>query len=486
VLCPGTHLSSIQSLRFSCGHGVHVEVRLIPRSRQNRHPNCSRWIVVRPWFAAESVLDEVKGAIMTGDIYLGKLFGIAFRLHWSWFLAVFLIAWTLAAGFFPNTLPEYAGEVGVYWGLGLLAALGLFVSVLLHEMGHAFVAQYFGIPIRGIRLFVFGGVAELGSEPKKPSHEILIALGGPAVTVVLIVLYNVGFSLILAGSSVAWDMTDGILNLQGGSMMAAGGAGVLFYLGMINTVVLVFNMIPAFPLDGGRVFRGIVWSITGSYLTSTRVAGSVGIAFSWLLFVGGALMVFGGNLLGGVWFFFLGNFLQNAAQSSMAYAQLQQLLHGVRVSEMMRRQPIAIPAKLTLREVVDEYFLRFPYKAYPVVHDGKFLGILTLRAVQELPQDQWAHLDAGEVVLRGDAAPVVHPEELVLLALQKLAESGQSRLGVVENGVLVGLLCGRDVMDLMEIRAGLASPSTEPADVDNVEKQTRTPAGSRFERAGRP
>ena len=429
----------------------------------------------------KSVLEETKGAIMTGDIYLGKIFGIAFRLHWSWFLAVFLIAWTLAAGFFPDTLPEYAGEVGLYWGLGLLAALGLFVSVLLHEMGHALVAKYFDIPIRGIRLFVFGGVAELGSEPKKPGHEILIALGGPAVTLVLIIVYNVVFSLILAMSSVAWDTTDGVLNLHGGSLLAAGGAGVLFYLGMINTVVLVFNMIPAFPLDGGRVFRGIVWSITGSYPTSTRIAGGVGIAFSWLLFVGGALMVFRGNLLGGVWFFFLGNFLQNAAQSSMAYAQLQQLLHGVRVAEMMRRQPVAIPARLTLREAVDEYFLRFPYKAYPVVHDGKFLGILTLRAVQELPQDQWPHLDAGTVVLQGDSAPVVHPDEPVLQALQKLAESGQSRLGIVEDGVLVGLLCRRDVMDLMEIRAGLARPHAESAHADHGETRTNKPTYSRFE-----
>ena len=423
---------------------------------------------------------------MTGDIYLGRLFGIAFRLHWSWFLAVFLIAWTLAAGFFPETLPEYAGDVGVFWGLGLLAALGLFVSVLLHEMGHALVAKYFDIPIRGIRLFVFGGVAELGSEPKKPSHEILIALGGPAVTLVLIVVYNVVFSLILAMSSIAWDTTDGVLNLHGGSLLAAGGAGVSFYLGMINTVVLVFNMIPAFPLDGGRVFRGIVWSITGSYLTSTRVAGGIGIAFSWLLFVGGTLMLFRGNLLGGVWFFFLGNFLQNAAQSSIAYAQLQQLLHGVRVSEMMRRQPVAIPARLTLREVVDEYFLRFPYKAYPVVQNGKFLGILTLRAVQELPQDQWAHLDVGAVVLQDDSVPVVHPEESVLQALEKLAESGQSRLGVVENGVLVGLLCGRDVMDLMKIRAGLAPRRAEPVDADNVETRTSKPTDSRFEHAERP
>lgn len=405
---------------------------------------------------------------MTGDIYLGKLMGVPFRLHWSWFLAVFLISWTLAIGFFPQTLPEYAGDSRVYWGLGLLASLGLFVSILLHELGHAFVAKRFGIPVRGIRLFVFGGVAELGSEPKKPSHEILIALGGPAITLLLIVLYNLGLGLILAGSPTSWDMTDGILSLQGGTLPAAGAAGLLFYLGMINTVVLVFNLIPAFPLDGGRVLRGIVWSATGNYLTSTRIAGGVGIAFSWLLFVGGFLMAFRGNFLGGVWLFFLGMFLQNAAQSSIAYAQLQHLLRGVRVADVMRRQPVTIEANLSLREAAEQYFLRYPYKAYPVIQDGEFLGILTLRTLQEKPRDKWDVLRAGEVVSQGGPLPVAHPHEPVLQALRRLAESGQSRLAVVDNGALVGLLCGRDVMNLMEIRAGLAPPPAAGPDGESV------------------
>ena len=389
--------------------------------------------------------------------------GIPFRLHWSWFLAVFLIAWTLAAGFFPQTLPEYGADGAVYWGLGLLAALGLFVSVLLHELGHAFLARRFGVPVRGIRLFVFGGVAELGSEQKKPSHEILIALGGPAVTVALGVLYSVGLGLITAGGGVGWDATEGVLRLQGGTLPAAGVAALLYYLGMINTAVLVLNLVPAFPLDGGRVLRGVVWSVTGNYLTSTRIAGGVGIAFSWLLFVGGFLTAFRGNLLGGVWLFFLGTFLQNAAQSSVAYAQFQQLLGGVRVAEMMRRQPVTVEAGRTLREVADQFFLRYPYKAYPVVHDGEFVGMLTLRALQETGRDRWEVVRAGDLAGGRGPVPVVHPQEPVLQALRKLAESGQSRLPVVEDGMLVGLLCGRDVMDLMEIRAGLAPSSGEPA-----------------------
>jgi Zn-dependent protease/predicted transcriptional regulator len=413
---------------------------------------------------------------MTGDIYLGRLAGIPFRLHWSWFLAVFLIAWTLAAGFFPQTLPEYGGDGTVYWGLGLLAALGLFVSVLLHELGHAFVARRFDVPVRGIRLFVFGGVAELGSEPKEPGHEVLIALGGPAVTVVLIVLYGVGLGLVAAWGAVGWDATDGVLHVQGGTLLTAGAAALLYYLGMINTAVLVFNLVPAFPLDGGRVLRGIVWSVTGNYLTSTRIAGGVGIAFSWLLFVGGFLTAFRGNLLGGVWLFFLGTFLQNAAQSSIAYAQLQQLLGGVRVADMMRRQPVTVEAHQTLREVADQFFLRYPYKAYPVVRGGEFLGMLTLRALQGTERDRWEVVRAGDLAGERGPAPVVHPQEPVLHALRKLAESGQSRLPVVEDGSLVGLLCGRDVMDLMEIRAGLAPPRGEPGVLDKPSRGYTVPA----------
>jgi CBS domain-containing protein len=294
------------------------------------------------------------------------------------------------------------------------------------------------------------------------------------VTVVLIVLYGVGLELVAAAGSVGWDATDGILSLRGGSSLAAGAAGLLFYLGMINTGVLIFNLIPAFPLDGGRVLRGVVWSVTGDYLKSTRLAAGVGIAFAWLLFVGGFLTAFRGNLMGGVCLFFLGTFLQNAAQSSVAYAQLQQLLGGVRVADMMRRQPVTVEAGRTLREVADEFFLRYPYKAYPVVRDGAFVGMLTLRALQEAGRDRWEVVRAGDLAEGRGPVPVVHPQELVLQALQKLAESGQGRLPVVEDGRLVGLLCGRDIMDLMEIRAGLAPPREGP---NGWDRQSRGDTG---------
>lgn len=393
---------------------------------------------------------------MTGDISLGRIFGIPFRLHWSWFLAVALIAWTLSVGYFPMTLPEHRGNTGLYWGLGIAAALGLFISVLLHEMGHAVAARRYGIQVRGIRLFIFGGVAELGGEAKRPGQEIVIAIAGPAVTLALLVLFHLGSMSIVASTDLEWRVDNGILlGLSGGTVATAGAAALLSYLGNINLMLLLFNMVPAFPLDGGRVFRGIVWAASGNYLKATRVAGAVGIGFSYLMFVGGFFFAASGNLIGGLWLFFLGMFLQNAARSSIAYAQLQEILSGVKVAEVMNPQPIAVDAHLTLREAVEEFFLHYPHKAYPVVDDGRFAGILTLRDVQEAGRDRWDFMRVGELVARQPPLPELRPGDPLLQAVKLFAESDQSRLPVIDDGRLVGLLCARDVMDLMEIRAGL-------------------------------
>ena len=390
---------------------------------------------------------------MGGGIYMGRLRGIPLWIHWSWFLAVLLIAYTLAVGFLPVNLPQYRGQEIIYWVLGVVCALGLFASVLLHELGHAVVAQRYEIPVRAIRLFIFGGVAELGGEPRRPSHEVLMALGGPAVTLVLMILFT-GVQLALFASGVVQAGDSGLQIV--GSEPATWLTAVLRYLSWINLLLLIFNMIPAFPLDGGRVFRGILWALTGSYLDGTRIAGAVGIGFSWLLFLGGFAVAMLGNFLTGMWFFFLGMFLRNAAQTSVSYAQLQELLGGIYVRDMMRHEPITIDANLSLRDAVEQYFLQYPYKAYPVTADGSYLGMLTLRRLQEVGRDEWDVLRAGELVSRYDPLPTVRPDEPVLVALRKMAETGHSRLPVVYDGILVGLISRRDIMDGIEIRSGLS------------------------------
>ncbi len=200
----------------------------------------------------------------------------------------------------------------------------------------------------------------------------------------MIGLFGVALTLVLSANNISWEFEGNQFQLTGESLVALGAAGLLFYLTMINLVLLIFNLIPAFPLDGGRILRGIIWGATGDYLTGTRIAGGIGILFSYLMFIGGFFSVIGGNLIGGLWLFFLGMFLRSAAQSSMGYAQLQQLLHGVTVAEIMNRNPITIDSQLTVHEAVYRYFTRYSHKAYPVVEDGRFLGLLTLRAAQEV------------------------------------------------------------------------------------------------------
>jgi CBS domain-containing protein len=292
-------------------------------------------------------------------------------------------------------------------------------------------------------------------------QEIVIALAGPAVSVLLILGFSFGASLLmLAGGLTLQPLDDGSgWQLLGGSPWFSALTALLYYLGMINTALVLFNLIPAFPLDGGRVLRGILWLISGNYLQSTRQAAAVGIGFSWLLFLGGFLLAMMGHFLTGLWFFFLGMFLQNAATSSVAYAQMQQLLRGVRVVDILCRDPIIMPAGLTVREAVDLFFLRRPYKAYPVVDaDGSYVGMLTLGDIQQLEPELWEQTTVGELAARGERLPMVRLEEPAIRALHKLAESGQSRLPVLENGRLVGLVCLRDLMNSMEIRAGLISP----------------------------
>jgi Zn-dependent protease len=388
-----------------------------------------------------------------GEIYLGKIIGIPFRLHWSWFLVVALIAYQI---------PEFLG-LGLlptswrYWSLGLAAALGLFGSVLLHELGHAVVAKAYRIPVRGIRLFFFGGVAELAGEPKRPSHEILMALGGPFVSVLLVFLFGALWFATAWGAGLSPADVD-VLDPALDGWWPTALARLLRYLSLANLGLLIFNMVPAFPLDGGRVFRAILWAATDSYLRGTRIAGIIGIGFAWLLMIGGLLLVLG-HAYQGLWFILLGMFLYNAAQSSMAYAQLQHSLAGLRVRDLMQTQPVAIPDHLTLSDVLEHYFLRHPHKAYPVVRDGEVVGMLSLRMMQQVERQAWPTLRAGELF---DHRPAVtlHPNEPLLSALQKMAEESQSRLPVVADGRLVGVLARRDILDALEIRTGLGNEAS--------------------------
>jgi Zn-dependent protease len=389
---------------------------------------------------------------MSDGIPLGKLAGIPVRLHWSWFIALALITWSAANSDFK----QY--EEPLKYGMGMAAALGMFLSVLLHEFGHCVVARRYGIPVRGIRLFVFGGVAEIAGEPRKPLHEVLLALGGPFVTVALVVVFGACLAVLSSTGGTVWSPS----NLE--AMPPPRGAGLaerlMFFLTQVNIMLLAFNMIPAFPLDGGRVFRAIVWGVTGNFLTGTKVAGWIGMGFAGLMIVGGLVFMFvgpGGGIrfVFGIWFVFLGLFLLNTARNSIWYAQVTHALSGVQVWNVMQPQPLAIPANMTLRDAIDYYFLRYPASAFPVVRDGVLAGVVSVNRIRQVPREDWSLITVGELAAGINGIPVLHPNQSVLEALRAMNDADRGRLPVVEDGRLVGLISYDDVMNSVMLREAL-------------------------------
>ena len=302
---------------------------------------------------------------------LFRLLGIPIAVDASWLIILALLTLSLAETF-PQLMHYFYPEASVapydYWIMALIAALAFFVCVLLHELGHAVVARSRGMPIRGITLFLFGGVAELGDEPVSAGTEFVMAIAGPLVSVVLAIVLGI---LAWVGYHVGWS-PEVVL--------------VLGYLAVINAAVLVFNMIPAFPLDGGRVLRSILWAATGKLRQATYWAAMLGQGFGWLLIGGGVMEFFWGNWLGGIWLGLIGFFLSNAARSSYQQVLIRQALQGEPVRRFMNSQPIVVPPSLDLRHWVEEYVYRYHRKAFPVASDGHVVGIITTQALTQVPR----------------------------------------------------------------------------------------------------
>jgi Zn-dependent protease/predicted transcriptional regulator len=366
---------------------------------------------------------------------IAKLFGIPVQVDLSWFIIVALITWSLAKGVFPQhfkDLPETT-----YWMMGLAGALGLFVSILLHELGHSLVAQRYGLPIEGITLFIFGGVAEMTREPPSPKVEFLVAIAGPITSVLIAATC---FALTTAGRALGW---------------MAPVIGVLWYLGFINSVLVVFNMIPAFPLDGGRVFRSILWRFRGNLKEATRVTAAIGRVFGIVLIVLGAFNFMQGFVLAGVWQFVIGLFLRGAAQASYQQLLIRRALEGEPVSRFMQAEVIAVPPPLTIQHLVDDYIYNYHHKMYPVLDDGELLGRVTTRAVKQVPREQWSMRTVGQVVEPISPENTISPQADAMEALSRMHKNESSRLMVVDAGKLVGVVSLKDLVDFMALKVEL-------------------------------
>src|ERR1700730_6199950 len=365
-------------------------------------------------------------------VRLFSLFGFDVYVDVSWLLLAVLIAWSLAVGVFSEMVSGLTPVT--YWSMAIVATAGLMFSIVFHEMSHAVIARYFALPIRGITLFIFGGVAEMHGEPTSAPSEFLMALAGPIASGVL------GLLLFLLLGSVA--------GLDGPPAVGA----VLWYLTYLNWMLAAFNLLPAFPLDGGRMLRAALWGWRKDRAWAPRIASGAGNVFGILLIVLGLIEVVRGDFVSGVWLSLIGLFLRGAASATYQQTLARQILGGQPVSRFMNRRPITVPPDLSIREFVDDYVYRHHHKVFPVVLDGRLLGCITTAQVSAIDGEQWDQRRVAEIMEPCSEDNTVAPETDTLEAMTKMQRTARSPLLVVSRGRLVGILSLRDLLELLTLR----------------------------------
>lgn len=374
---------------------------------------------------------------------IGRALGIPIRVHASWFLIFLLVTWTLATGYLPEELPGLSPTR--YWAMGAVAALLLFLSVLLHELGHSYVALRYCIPIERITLFIFGGVAHMRKEAPTPRAEFLIAVAGPIVSFVL--------GMACFGLAALAESIQSPTDIQGVVMLGA-------LLGMVNLQLGLFNLIPGFPLDGGRVLRAGLWAWGKDFYRATKQAAVVGLGFGLLLGVlGFAVLV--GALMGeldssmasnGSWVVFIGMFLFAAALASRRQAAFRQTLAMVRVRDLMVRTVASIPAQCSLDEAVTQYFQPYGYGSFPVVDGGQLAGLITVAEIQTVPSAMWAWRQVRQVMRPLSPSLIVGPDVSVIQAMECMAQDGWDQLVVMQDGQIVGLVTQSAIANYIQLQ----------------------------------
>jgi Zn-dependent protease len=386
---------------------------------------------------------------------IGRLFGITIYVDWSWLLIFLLVTWNLATGFaevHPNWGP------GLTWSVAIVAALLFFASVLAHELAHSIVARAQDIPVGNITLFLFGGVANMQQEPRSPRAEFLMAIVGPITSVVIGVI-----CLLAAGL---------FMRLPAGALASPGSAfaaldpltTLLLWLGPINILLGIFNMLPGFPLDGGRVLRAALWAATGNFRTATRWAARVGQAVAWLMIFTGIAMAFGvevpffgTGVVSGLWLAFIGWFLSSAARLSEQQVVIHDMLEGVPARRLMRSNVLAVPPMISVGELVYRYVMGTDEQAFPVLEGDRLLGLVTLEDIRKVPREEWDTTTARDIMTPADQLAVVRPQDDAATALDKIMERDVRQVPVIADGRLVGLVRRRDIMRWLQLQAPAAT-----------------------------
>jgi Zn-dependent protease/predicted transcriptional regulator len=392
--------------------------------------------------------------MMRSGFSIGRIFGIKVYIDWSWLLIFLLVTWNLAGFIFPSLHPEWSLSLNI--AIGVLASLLFFASVLAHELAHSLVARARGLPVRRITLFFFGGVSNIEREPPSPATEFLISIVGPLTSLALGVLF------IFLGRA---DLTSALPSEGGPVRMLAGLSPLstlLLWLGPINIILGLFNLIPAFPLDGGRVLRSILWAVTDNLRRATRWATVVSQAIAWLLILAGIAMAFGVSipflgrgLVSGLWLAFIGWFLNNAAAQTYQQVVVDDMLEGVRVNRLMKSTAQTVSPDLRVSDLVYNYVMGSDDRAFPVVVEEHLVGLVCLEDIRKLPRSDWDNAHVAQIMTPADQLDVVSPQEDATEALQKLARRDVRQMPVVQNGRLVGMLRRRDILRWLQLQSNM-------------------------------
>ena len=366
-------------------------------------------------------------------VNIARVRGIDVGLHFSWFIVVVLFTVIFAESQYPSTYPDWSETA--YWGIAIASVLLLFLSVLLHEFGHALVAQSRGVEVKSITLFIFGGVAGLAKESDDAADEFWIAIAGPIVSVVLAGMFGISWLLFRNVSEQA--------------------AALLGYLAFVNLVLVIFNMIPGFPLDGGRVLRAAVWRGTGDMRRATRIASAIGIAIGMLFVAGGLILIVTGFVVNGIWGVVVGWFLQNAAQQSREAVEQQHALRDVFTSDLMNVHPVTISKDLDLETMAEDFVLARNARGLPVVEDGRLLGIATVTDLRKIPRGEWPNTTVEQIMTPRAELLDLAPGVPVAEALRRMSDGDFHQMPVIENDRFVGLLTRFELVRYFRIREEL-------------------------------
>ncbi len=365
------------------------------------------------------------------QIRLFKLFGFTVRMDLSWLMIAVFLVWSLAAGLFPMYYKGLAKST--YLWMGVAGALGLFASIVFHEFWHSLVARRYGLPIGGITLFIFGGVSEMMEEPHSPAVEFFMAIAGPA-------------------SSFALSAIFYLVALSTRTFAPVPFNAVLLYLASINGLLAIFNLLPAFPLDGGRVLRSVLWYAKGQLRWATRLASRIGESFGVGMILVGIIAFVYGNFISGIWWFLIGMFLRNASQMSYRQLVVRQALQGEHVQRFMKPDLVTVSPSTTLSQIMDDYIYRYHYETFPVVEGDRLLGVVSVNQLKEIPREEWSRRTVKELARTCTEGNTIGPDADATKALEKMSREGNSRLMVTDHGRLVGILALRDLLKFLAIK----------------------------------